>query len=149
MDTFKHLLRRILSKSESNELGCAKSKESSKEVCINQKTDHAKAKSSRQGEIRSAIRHGAHKIEVVVELPPGTSPKHLRKFKVPSRMTAGEFTDQLAHHFEVAEGNWRLYGSCDRSVDSSRILSRNTPIKGFSLDQNSGARLYFYPEMRV
>ena len=107
-------------------------------------------KSTLQYRLRSAAcPEVKKKVMVIVELPPGASPTPKRKFKVPSGMTIGELTDQLAQHLKVAGGNWRLYGSPDKKMDSSYILGRNSSVNDFSLNKNNAARLYFYPEMRV
>lgn len=84
------------------------------------------------------------KLDVIVELPPGSNVKPIRKFKVPSSFTAEQMTSQLADFFHVDKG-WELYGS--RGESPSHILDKNAKIEQYSLDKN--ARLYFYPKLRL
>jgi hypothetical protein len=91
----------------------------------------------------SPLRTGP-KLDVIVELPPGSNVKPIRKFKVPASFTVEQMIDQLANYFHVDKG-WELYGS--KGEYRSQILNKNTRIDQYSSDKN--ARLYFYPKLRL
>jgi hypothetical protein len=86
------------------------------------------------------------KLDVLVELPPGSNVKPIRQFKVPSHFTAEQMIDQLAGFFHVDKG-WELYGS--KGDSPSQILDKHTKIDQYSRDKNANARLYFYPKLRL
>jgi hypothetical protein len=82
------------------------------------------------------------KLDVIVELPPGSNAKPIRQFKVPASFTTEQMKDQLVNFFHV-DKSWELYGSKNES--HSQILDKGTKIDQYSRDKN--ARLYFYPRV--
>jgi hypothetical protein len=92
---------------------------------------------------REASRPHMH---VIVELPPGSVTKTVRKFKIPESITAGEMVKLLAKHFKVEQDNWRLYGRANETP--SHILDKTDQLGKYSSDKGKG-RLYFYPEFRL
>ena len=85
-------------------------------------------------------------MHVIVELPPGSAVKTVRKFRNSKSITAGEMVKLLGKHFKVKQGNWRLYGRVNETP--SHILDNKAPLGEFSSDKGKG-RLYFYPEFRL
>lgn len=86
-------------------------------------------------------------MHVVVELPPGSDTKTVRKFRIPESTTAEEMIKLLAKRFKVEQGNWRLYG---RDDGSTHIIEKKASLGEYRSDKGLGkARLYFYPEFRL
>lgn len=88
------------------------------------------------------------RVDIIVELLPGTMHPPRQKFSIPSKATAGELLNHLIQHFKVGNGKWKLYGRVNKD-DLSHILDKNTPIQDYTLKNNKMARLYFYPEIKI
>ena len=71
-------------------------------------------------------------MHVIVELPPGSAVKTVRKFRISKSITAGEMVKLLGKHFKVKQGNWRLYGRVNETP--SHILDNKAPLGEYSSD---------------
>jgi hypothetical protein len=92
----------------------------------------------------------ANRMHVIIELPPGSADKTVRKFKILEKTTAGQMAKLLAKHLKVEQGNWRLYGRSNEA--STHLLDKNASLEKYKYSSDKGAtkaRLYFYPEFRL